>query len=115
MLIKYTVITTGSLVLVKPNITKYDGTVSNFIVSKEIKLEDVIKVLCGESFTSLTSVDLNCINEICIDHLKKKERPCILRPLRSKIIQFFIQNKNQCLLNSLLVLDGFDNHFYIIV
>ena len=45
MLIKYTVITTRSLVLVKPNITKYDGTVSNFIVSKETKLEDVIKVL----------------------------------------------------------------------
>ena len=56
MLIKYTVITRRSLVLVKPTLTKYDGTVSNFIVSKEMKLVDVIKVLCGESFTSLTSV-----------------------------------------------------------
>ena len=37
-----------------------------------MKLEDVIEVLCGESLNSLTSVDLDCINEICIDDLKEK-------------------------------------------
>ena len=37
-----------------------------------MKLEDVTEVLCGESFTSLTSVDFDRINEICIDDLKEK-------------------------------------------
>ena len=82
MLIKYTVITTQSLVLVKPAITKYGGTVSNFIVSKEMKLEDVIEVLCGESFTSLTSVDLDCINDICIDDLKEKGKTIHIKIIR---------------------------------
>ena len=34
MLIKYTVITTKSLVLVKPTITKYGGLLKTFLVSK---------------------------------------------------------------------------------
>ena len=65
-------ITTRSLVLVKPTITKYDGTVSNFIVSKEMKLEDVIEFVCGESFTSLASVYFDSVTEICTDDLKEK-------------------------------------------
>ena len=60
MLIKYTVITTKSLVLVEPTITKY------------FNMEDVIKVLCGESFSSLKSVNLICLEEINIDELKEK-------------------------------------------
>ena len=60
MLIKYTVITTKSLVLVEPIITKY------------FNMEDVIEVLCGESFSSLKSVNLICLEEINIDELKEK-------------------------------------------
>ena len=60
MLIKYTVITTKSLVLVEPTITKY------------FNMEDVIEVLCGESFSSLKSVNLICLEEINIDELKEK-------------------------------------------
>ena len=60
MLIKYTVITTKSLVLVEPTITKY------------FNMEDVIEVLCGESFSSVKSVNLICLEEINIDELKEK-------------------------------------------
>ena len=60
MLIKYTVITTKSLVLVEPTITKY------------FNMEDVIEVLCRESFSSLKSVNLICLEEINIDELKEK-------------------------------------------
>ena len=60
MLIKYTVITTKSLVLVEPTITKY------------FNMEDVIEVLCGETFSSLKSVNLICFEEINIDELKEK-------------------------------------------
>ena len=60
MLIKYTVITTKSLVLVEPTITKY------------FNMEDVIEVLCGESFSSLKSVNLICLEEINIAELKEK-------------------------------------------
>ena len=72
MLIKYTVITTKSLVLVKPTIAKYDGSLKSFLASKNVNVEDVIEVLCGESFSPLTSVDLGCLDEINIDDLKEK-------------------------------------------
>ena len=35
-------------------------------------MEDVIEVLCGESFSPLTSVDLGCLEEINIDDVKEK-------------------------------------------
>ena len=64
MLIKYTVITAKSLVLVKLTITKYHGSLKSFLASKNFNMEDVIKVLCGESFSSLTSVNHICLEEV---------------------------------------------------
>ena len=71
MLIKCTVITTKSLVLVKLTITKYDGSLKSFLASKNCSVEDVKEVLCGGSFSALTSVDLGCLEEI---NLKEKEK-----------------------------------------
>ena len=70
MLIKYTVITTKSLVLVEPTITKY------------FNMEDVIEVLCGESFSSLKSVNLICLEEINIDELKEKGKTIHIKIIR---------------------------------
>ena len=70
MLIKCTVITTKSLVLVKLTITKY-GSLKSFLASKNCSVEDVKEVLCGGSFSALTSVDLGCLEEI---NLKEKEK-----------------------------------------
>ena len=41
----------------------------------------MIELLCGESFTSLKSVDLDSINEICIDDLKEKGKTIHIRKL----------------------------------
>ena len=60
------------MLLVKPTITKYDGLLKTFPASKNFNVEGVTKVLCGKSFSSLTSVDLGCFEEINIDDLKEK-------------------------------------------
>ena len=57
--------------LVKPAITKYDGLFKSFLASKNVNVEDVIEVLHGESFSTLT-VDLGCLEEINMDDLKEK-------------------------------------------
>ena len=62
----------SSLLLVKTMITKYDGLLKTFPASKNFNVEDAIEVLCGKSFSSLTSVDLGCFEEINIDDLKEK-------------------------------------------
>lgn len=79
-----------------------------------MKLEDVIKVLREERFTPLTSVDLDCINETYIDNLKEKRKTIHIKIIMKQDHTIF-HLKNQCLLNSLLVLDAFDNNLYIIV
>ena len=43
----------------------------SFLASKIINVEDVIEVLHGESFSTLT-VDLGCLEEINMDDLKEK-------------------------------------------
>ena len=60
------------MLLVRTTITKYDGLLKTFAASKNFNVEDTIEVLCGKSFSSLTSVDLGCFEEINIDDLKEK-------------------------------------------
>ena len=43
MLIKYTVITTKSLVIVRPTITKYDGSFKSFLASKNLNVRPTLK------------------------------------------------------------------------
>ena len=43
----------------------------SFLASKIINVENVIEVLHGESFSTLT-VDLGCLEEINMDDLKEK-------------------------------------------
>ena len=48
------------------------GCLKASLLPKTFNMEDVIEVLCGESFSPLTSVDLGCLEEINIDDVKEK-------------------------------------------
>ena len=47
------------------------GCLKASLLPKTFNMEDVIEVLCGESFSPLTSVDLDCLEEINIDDVKE--------------------------------------------
>ena len=73
MLVKLSIISTKSKVLFKPSFTKYDddASITTFITEKKFNVENVVEVLAGNSFVSLTSVDKDCINEITLLDLKE--------------------------------------------
>ena len=81
MIFKFTVITPKSLVLIKPTITKAgdNETLYNVITSKNYNIENIIEVLTGDSFTCLTSVDIDVLNEITLPDLKSQGKTIHLK------------------------------------
>ena len=71
MILKFTVITTKTQLLLKPTITKAkdDETLCNVITSKYYDVKYIIEVLTGASFTCSTFVDIDCLNEITLSDL----------------------------------------------
>ena len=54
----------------------------SFLASKIINVENVIEVLHGESFSTLT-VDLGCLEEINMDDLKEKGKTIDIKIITS--------------------------------
>ena len=81
MIFKFTVITPKSRVLIKPTITKAEDneTLYNVITSKNYNIENIIEVLTGDSFTCLTSVDIDVLNEITLSDLKSQGKTIHLK------------------------------------
>ena len=74
MIVKLSVISSKSKIIIKPTITKFEdeGALSAFIVSKNYKLEDVVEILSGGNFSSLTSIDKDCLDEINLSDIKEQ-------------------------------------------
>ena len=73
MLLKLSIANTNSKVIFKTAITFVSEKLSltEFLASKEINLHDVCEIKTGDSFSNLTSVDINALEHVHFHDLKE--------------------------------------------
>ena len=72
MLLKLSIVNTNSKVIFKTAVTFVSElSLTEFLASKEINLNDVCEIKTGDSFSNLTSVDINALEHVHFHDLKE--------------------------------------------
>ena len=73
MLLKLSIVNTNNKVIFKTTITfvSEELSLTEFLASKEINLNDVCEIKTGDSFSNLTSIDINAREHVHFHDLKE--------------------------------------------